>query len=163
MEYFFEMWALAMEGEKQGIFFFISLYVLVLAGYSTVYQFKVARWPATKGVLLDAEVQQWGATEWAKSNQEYAATALYKYKVAGKEYQGQRVSPWVIVASHNVRFILAKQLGHIQKNDDGSIVVYFNPGKPRKSFLIKPGAIGLAVTSASAVLPMLLYWLNYYV
>jgi hypothetical protein len=161
-EYFGDMWALAIVGNKQGIFFFISLYSLLLLGYSAINQYKTAHWPSTEGILLNAGVKKWGFTEWKKSNQEYTASALYVYKVGEKEYQGTRMSPWVIIASHNVKFILEKQLSSIQNNEDGTITVFYNPNKPQKSYLIKPGKAGLIITSVVAVFPMLIYWLNYY-
>ncbi|WP_371379351.1 hypothetical protein [Thalassotalea aquiviva] len=162
-EYFLSMWSLAIEGEKQGILFYATLYTSVLLCYSTVYQLKIRSWPSTKGSLVNRNISNWGAKEWATSDQNYVVNALYKYKVGQQEYVGKRVSPWIIIASHNMKFVLEKQLNGIQKEEDGSIRVFFNPKRPQKSFLIKPGNIGLIFTLGLAVIPMLAYWLGYHV
>ncbi len=161
-DYLSDMWALATAGNKQGIVFYIALYALVVLGYSALYQFRTAKWPSTRGVLLVAGIGKWGATEPVTSDQEYKATALYRYRVGEVDYEGSRVSPWLFIVSHNARFILKKQLDKLQRNDDGSIEVFFNPGKPHKSFLIKPGPVGLALTLCLALSPALVYWMSYH-
>ena len=162
IDYFGEMSGLAAEGHRQGIFFFASFYTLLMLTYSVIYQLRITSWPSANGVLVKAGVEQFGATDWVKANQDYVASSLYEYSVDGTAYQGSRVSPWVIVASHNARFVLKKQMSNIKQNADGSVEVFFNPKKPKKSFLIKPGRVGLSVTFALAVTPFLLYWAEYH-
>jgi hypothetical protein len=162
IEYINEMWRLALNGEKQGIVFFASVYVFILLGYSLVYQLRITKWPVAKGKLLVGEVEKINGTHPVLSEQEYVSKALYEYQVDGTDYKGSRVSPWVIVASHNAKIFLHKQMDKIQRNDDGSVEVYYAPSKPNKSFLIKPSTTGMLVTAVLGVVPIVLYGLSYH-
>ncbi|WP_323750409.1 DUF3592 domain-containing protein [Marinobacter sp.] len=161
IEYVKDMWLLASEGNKQGVLFFIVVYVFVMCLYSFFRQFLISQWPMTKGILKSASVDKWGVTELVLSDQDYKVSSLYKYKVADDIYHGHRVSPWIIIASHNSRFLLKNQLKNIRKDKDGTVNVFYNPKKPEKSYLIKPGVLGMAVTLDLAVLPFIFY-LNAY-
>jgi len=161
IEYAEAMWALALEGEKQGILFFVVIYALVVCLYSLLRQLQIRRWPVARGQLQGASVDKWGVEAFILSDQDYKANALYEYRVAGQQYRGTRVSPWVVVASHNARGLLEKQLSGISRNPDGSVDVIYNPGRPEKSYLIKPGLFGMGITLGFAVVPLLLY-LNAY-
>ena len=161
IDYVMDMFALAVDGDTQGILFFICLYTLVTCGYSVFFQLRVSRWPQVKGTLLQGGVSKIGGTEPVRSNQEYVASALYEYIVDGTLYQGKRVSPWVMVASHNAKFLLEKQMRGVHRYADGGVRVFFNPNNPKKSYLIKPGTIGMVFTVTLAVGPMLLYGYSY--
>lgn len=163
IDYIVAMFDLAVDGDKQGFMFFICLYALVVCGYSMFFQLRVARWPETKGALLQNGVSKIGGTEPVRSNQEYVASALYEYVVDGTLYQGKRVSPWVMVASHNAKFLLERQMRGIYQYADGGVRVFFNPNNPKKSYLIKPGRVGIAFTLSLALGPMLLYCAAYVV
>ena len=162
VEYLSAMWALAADGDKRGIVFFAALYCLLLLSYSAVYQLRIMTWPSTTGVLVNRGARKVGGTHLVTSRQEYAASALYEYCVNGEHYQGSRVSPWVMIVSHNAKFLLDRQLARIRSNNDGGVAVFFNPRNPKKSFLVLPGKTGLAVTIALALLPILLYWFAYH-
>ncbi|MDO6462011.1 DUF3592 domain-containing protein [Granulosicoccaceae sp. 1_MG-2023] len=157
MAYIAEMWALALEGEKQGVLFFVVIYVLIVCLYSLVRQLLIRRWPLAKGKLLSATVEKWGVEDIIPAEQDYKAAALYEYEVAGRRYRGRRVSPWVIVASYNARMLLEKQLSGVRIHPDGSVDVLYKPGKPHKSYLVKPGLFGMALTFGIAVIPLILY------
>ncbi|TVT48433.1 MAG: DUF3592 domain-containing protein [Denitromonas halophila] len=161
-EYIADMWRLALDGEKRGILFFASTYVFVMLVYSGVYQLRIAKWFETDGVLLAAAVEKVGGADLVMSNQDYASKALYEYVVGGVSYQGTRISPWIVLASHNARFVLERQMRKIQKTADGHVRVFYNPSNPGKSFLVKPGGFGIVVTFTLAVAPVVLYWLGYH-
>lgn len=161
IEYINEMWVLSLEGEKQGILFFISLYALLLCSYSFVRQCLIRRWPVTKGILLNSSISEWGITERLRAEQDYAADVTYRYSVSGKEYTGTKLSPWIIIASHNARFVLSNQLKGLRKYRDGSVDVYYHPRRPGKSLLILPGYWGMLVTLSLALLPMIFYAQEY--
>ncbi|MEP4889709.1 MAG: DUF3592 domain-containing protein [Aliiglaciecola sp.] len=156
------MWQLAVGGDKQGILFYVVVYLLIVCLYSFIWQVFVRQWPSARGVLKTASVNKWGSHLPIVSEQEYKVDSLYEYHVANKHYRGTRVSPWIIIASHNAKMILNKQLDKIQTNNDGSVNVFYNPKAPQKSYLVKPGLFGLAVTLACAVVPLLLYIIEYY-
>ena len=161
-EYLLQMWDLAKTGDKQGVVFFAALYAFVLLTYSLIYQIRIANWPSTTGRLIAADVDKFGVTHTLRSEQDYVSNALFEYTVDGATHQGTRVSPWVIVASHNAKFLLESQLNKINKNADGSIELFYSPSKPSKSFLIKPSVNGMVVTFVLAVAPISFYWQNYH-
>ena len=88
--------------------------------------------------------------------------ALYEYTVDGNLYKGNRVSPWVMVATHNAKVVLEKQLRKVERSRDGSVSVFYNPANPKKSLLIKPGVFGLKVTALIAVGAPTLYITSYH-
>lgn len=161
-EYLLRMWELAVAGEVQGIFFYAAVYAVLVLALSLRYQLRVAAWPAVRGRLIDARVRALGATEIVLVNRDYLASTRYEYTVDGTTYQGNRLSPWQIVATHNLRVLLRKQLQRIDSDPDGGVTVYYDPKNPRKSFLVKPGRAGIAFTAALAVGIALLYWFRYH-
>ena len=156
------MWQLVIQGETQGIWFWAAFYTFIVCSGSLIYQIRTRSWPETKGELVETGIRKFGSTEWATTNQEYVSEALYHYVVSGLTYDGSRISPWVFVASHNARFVLEKQMSSIQRYSDGSVKVFYNPGNPKKSFLIVAGKAGLLVTLTISVLPMVLYFFKYH-
>ena len=157
-----EMWHLAIQGKVQGIWFWAALYTLIVCSWSLIFQVRTRRWPDTKGELIETGLRKFGGTEWATSNQEYVSKALYHYDVSGETYTGNRISPWIFVASHNARFILEKQMSSIQRYSDESVKVFYNPRKPKKSFLIVAGKTGMLITLIIGVLPMVLYFFKFH-
>ena len=152
-DYVQEMWRLARGGEVQGVWFFAALYALLLCGYSLAFQLRTRRWPSVRGVLLQAEVASFGAAEPVLSERDYVTDAAYRYEVAGEAYEGKRVSPWIVVASHNARRLIEMQLAWIDRGSDGTATVYYNPRKPGRSYLVLPGKVGMGVTAVIALLP----------
>lgn len=138
-----EMFRIAAEGRTQGIWFFAAVYVLVVCLYSIWFQIRTRYWPATNGKFSQLGVKKFGATDCVKSDQDYIGDALYTYFVNGKQYEGVRISPWIIVASHNMRIFLRKQQDKIQIQPDGKVRVYYNPVNPNKSYLVVAGKTGI--------------------
>ena len=162
INYFQEMWQLALQGEVQGIWFWAALYAFTLCSYSLIFQLRTRTWPSTQGELIETGVEKFGATDIVRSDQDYVSGALYNYSVSGTAYEGTRISPWVIVASHNAKFILEKQISSIQKFPDGKVKVFYNPKKPKKSFLIIASKVGIFITFLMSTLPMVLYFFKFY-
>jgi len=159
--YIEDMLRLALHGKAQGVFFWSALYVLVLSFYSFMFQIRVSSWPSTEGELIDERIKEFGF-HYAKWDKEYIASVTYKYVVQGSEYVGNRLSSWFFITNNNASFFLKNQLNSILRHPSGLITVYYNPNKPGKSFLIKPGLIGKCITLALAVIPSLMYWQKYY-
>jgi len=99
----------------------------------------------------------------AKSDQNYASKALYNYEVSGVNYEGARVSPWLMLVSYNLRFIIEKQMSYIQRSSDGKVKVFYNPNNPKKSFLIIAGKMGIGITLIISVLPLISFYYKYHV
>lgn len=160
--YILDMWSLVGSGDKQGYFFFIALYLLLVCGYSLIHQFNISRWPSVKGKLDKANISIWGGSETAPSSQLFKASILYSYQVNNQSYKGHRLSPWLVLASYNAKQLLNQQINAIQQNEDASIKVFYSPSNPKKSFLIKPNRLGLLITLMLAICPIILYWLTFF-
>ncbi len=160
--YILDMWSLVESGDKQGYFFFIALYLLLVCSYSLIHQFNISRWPNVKGKLHKANISKWGGSETGPSSQLFKASILYSYQVNNQSYQGHRLSPWLVLASYNARQLLNQQINAIQQNEDASVKVFYSPSNPKKSFLIKPNRLGLFITLMLAVCPIILYSLTFF-
>jgi hypothetical protein len=112
--------------------------------------------------LVTAGLSRFGATTWATTDQEYVTKALYQYRVGGVSYEGQRISPWVIVASHNARVVLEKQMASIQRLSGDKVKVFYNPKRPQKSYLVIAGWFGIVCIVLIAVLPLVYYYFRFY-
>lgn len=162
IQYFQEMWKLTLQGEVQGIWFWLAIYTLLVGIYSLIGQIKTRYWPFVYGEIIDLGVKTLVGSDWDKSNRKYASKTLYTYNVAGVSHEGTRISPWIFVASHNGRFVLEKQLASIQRLPDGKVKVFYNPNNPKKSFLIVANKIGIFITFFIVLLPSLLFYTKYH-
>ncbi len=164
IQYAQELWALALngqaEGQAQGVWFWAALYALLVCAYSALYQHRVRRWPSTQGDLIEARVGIFGGFALAGSIREYIARTQYRYQVGAQEFNGTRLSPWLVVGS--VKRLLKKQLARIKHTNDGSVVVYYDPRNPQKSYLIVPGTTSIALTALVGALPALGFWIKYH-
>jgi hypothetical protein len=160
-EYVVQMWTLAMQGDKQGVWFWSAVYVFFICGYSVLRQMFTRNWPSTRGQLQQLGLEKFGSAS-VLSEQDYQSDALYRYQVKGKSYQGKRISPWIIVASHNAKFVLKRQLSKVETFQDGTATVYYNPSNPAKSWLKLPSKFGIVVTFLISVIPACSYWLEFY-
>jgi len=160
--YFQDMWQLAIQGQTQGIWFGAALYVLIVCGYSLIFQIRTRYWPSIAGELVDFGVKKFGPTDRVKSDQQYVSKALYTYVVSGVAYEGTRVSPWIFIVSLNARFILKKHMSYIQRLPDGKVKVFYNPGNPKKSYLIIAGKAGIFITLVICALPIVSYYFKYH-
>jgi len=160
--YFQEMWQLAISGKAQGILFWFAFYMFIVCFYSLILQIRMNSWPFVQGELVKFGLDKFGASM-VKSDQNYWADALYNYSVSGVDYSGTRVSPWLMLVSHNLRFILEKQMSYVQRSPDGTVKVFYNPNNPKKSYLIIAGKIGIGITLLISVLPLILFYYEYHV
>lgn len=156
------MWQQVWLGEVQAILFWVAVYCGLVGLYSLFFQLRIRSWPTAHGVLARAGLERWGGPEWVKSDQQYRLDSLYRYPVDGRVYEGHRVSPWIMVASHNGRFLLEAQLKGVTRHADGTVSVFYNPKRPHKSYLIQPGIPGLLITWFIVVGPALYYWNRFY-
>ena len=155
------MWQLAIQGHKQGIWFWAALYTFIICTYSLVLQVRTRYWPVAQGELAKSRVEKFGATDLVKSDQNYVSKALYKFNVSGVTYEGTRISPWIFVASHNAMFVLEKPMSSIERLPDGRVKVFYNPNNSNKSFLIIAGKTGICITLLISVLPLISFYIKY--
>lgn len=154
--YLHNIWQLLIAGEPQGVGFAIMLYAVLVLGYSLIKQYDAMHWPSISGQLINKGMRNAGF-EGEAANTTYTSKALYTYEVEQQEYQGTRISPWVIVTNKNASFLLENQLNKIEHLGQNQVKVFYNPRKPAKSFLIKPSKIGFFITLLCAVLPIIYY------
>ena len=152
----------ALAGDERSIFLLACVYTLVVCVYGAFYLARVSRWPSAKGKMIRDGLSHFGVTDLVKAEQEYVTDVRYEYEVNGKNYVGKRLSPWLIVASHNARFVLDMQLSRINKSTDGHVTVYYNPRNPKKSYLIRTGLLSQVVVISIGFVPAVLYFHKYY-
>jgi hypothetical protein len=160
-DYILQMWDLALQGNRQGVWFCVAVYAFLICGYSVLFQLLIRTWPSVKGQLKHLGVDKFGAA-FILPDQDYRADALYSYQVDGKTYQGKRISPWIIIASHNVQFVLKHQLAKVETFADNKVKIFHKPSNPAKSWLILPSKLGVFITFLISLLPAFSYWLEFY-
>jgi hypothetical protein len=141
--------AAALSGQIEGIFAVVFFALTFACAYSVFYQFRIRSWPSTTGKLLSAETEEFGATEISPSDVDYMNSVAYEYVVDGTTYAGNRFSPWVVIATHNLKTILERQLDGLAPGN--AVPVFYNPRKPGLAFLKRPGPIGMLVTIAAMI------------
>ncbi len=161
LNYAQQMLELAKEGKLQGIWFWASFYMLAVCLYSTFFQIQTRYWVSTRGTLHKLGVETFGSSN-ELSEQEYFGKALYSYNVEGQAFQGTRISPWIFVTNHNARGLLIKQQTKINKTAQNGVTVYYNPKRPKKSFLLKANKVGIVATIIAAIAPFMSYIVRFY-
>ena len=160
-DYVVQMWDLALQGNRQGVWFWVAVYAFLICGYSVLFQMLIRRWPSVKGQLKHLGLDKFGAAI-ILSDRDFRVDALYSYQVDGKTYQGKRISPWIIVASHNVQFVLKHQLAKVETFAGNKVKIFYKPSNPAKSWLILPSKLGVFITFLISLLPAFSYWLAFY-
>ena len=134
-----------------------AIYCVVMCTYSLIYCIRINRWPSVFGDLIQSEVGRLSPSM-RRTDQNYMAEVQYRFKVDGVEYSGHRLTPFLTVVSHNLRFILRLQMTYIETRADGKVRVYYNPRKPEKSYLITPGPIGYSFIASFTLIPLACYF-----
>ncbi len=151
----------AADGDGQSILLLGAIYLLLVCGYLVVWQMRMNSWPNVTGHLERLGLRKLGGTEWAITKQNYVNDALYAYRVGGKEYMGKRVSPWFMVATHNLRSVLRLQQKGVEIRRGNEVTVYYNPGNPGKSFLVRTGPVSQMFAALIGIGPLLFYLATY--
>ena len=144
----------AVNGDKQTWLFLIAIYSLFCGLISLIIQIRILNWAATPGTLIQSQAAIWGFASSA-SEVDYHANVRYNYTVAGTAYEGHRLSPTLIIVSANLRFILRWQMKCITHLSTDEVMVFYKPSNPKKSYLIKPGKIGICVTAGMVFFPVI--------
>lgn len=144
----------AVNGDKQTWLFLFAIYSLVCGLISLIFQIRILNWAETPGTLVQSQVGTWGAA-YSADEVDYHADVKYNYTVAGTKYEGHRLSPWTVIVTTNLRFILRWQMKGITHLSNDEALVFYKQSNPKKSYLVKPGKIGLCFTVAIVFLPMI--------
>jgi hypothetical protein len=110
-------------------------------------------WAETSGTLVQLQAGIWSAASSADQT-DYHANVSYNYIVADTVYEGHRLSLWAVIVSTNLRFILRWQMKGITHLSTDEVTVFCKQSNPKKSYLIKPGNIGLGFTVGIVFFPM---------
>ena len=144
-------------GDTHAILIVTTTYFVMAGLLSLILSLRIRSWPMVRGTLVHSNLGAMSPSMRA-SDVNYSADLQYNYLVDDNHYQGKRLSPAVIVASANLRFLLTWQLRGITKFANDEIAVFYKPSNPKKSYLIKPGKIALSSTIGFTLLPIL-FWL----
>ena len=137
------MFDLALRKQPQGIHFWLTVYVVFVLFGTLVHALRVRRWPGTAGRLLRLGIRQFGATELHPANQQFVPDALYEYQVHGQVYQGREISIWKMSASGVLKGTAGLLPRRVKPDASGTVRVYYHPGKPQRSLLLRPGWMSL--------------------
>lgn len=162
IDYLQHMWQLARDGQSQGVCFFIVLYVSALSLWTLLRLWRIRRWPVVRAQLLSLGREAFGHDA-IRSEQQYTASALYRYEVDGREYQGSEISAAVkILASGAAARLPDQLLRQVNAGDDGTVEIRYNPARPQHSYLLRPGRIALLLYALGAFGLPLWYWYAWY-
>lgn len=134
---------LALRKELQGIHFWATVYVLVVLIGSLWHVLRVRAWPSVVGQLVHLGVRPLGRPDLQTTNQDYVPSALYRYQVNGRSYEGREISVWKYSASgilKNATHWLPKL---VLSDAAGNVMVQYNPKRPHKSLLLRPGWVSI--------------------
>lgn len=157
LDYLHRMLDLALRKELQGIHFWATLYVLVVLAGSLWHALRVRRWPQVEGQLLDLGIRPLGGPDPGTRDQDYVPSALYRYEVNGRSYTGQGISIWKMSASGMLRNTAKLLPAQVSPDETGRIAIYYNPGRPEKSLLLRPGWPSITFLSALIFLTTAFY------
>lgn len=144
-------------GDPETWLLLFALYCLVLGSFALFYCLRIRHWPSVFGELKHSNVELLSASA-ITSDQNYFVQLSYTYNVDGKEYRGRRLSPFIIIASYNLRFLLRLQMKHVEIRDDGWVRIFYNPHRPEKSYLTPPRTTGLIALISVMFLPLIMYF-----
>ncbi len=143
-------------GEPESWLLAFAVYSLIVGFYSLMCYLRISRWPSVVGKLESAGVEGWTPSA-VVSDRNYGAEVSYRYQIGGDDYRGSRLSPFLVVASHNLRFLLRHQMKGIEACAGGGVRVLYNPSRPEKSYLVAPNAVGYATIASVMFLPTVAY------
>ena len=126
-------------GERNAVIIAAAIYFAACGVFATVNALRHSRWPVVVGVLLEAEVARTGGSSFRVDEWEFAGRVRYRYEVDGVRFEGDRLSPYLVMATYNLRFLIRWQLGWIERVGVDGVRVRHHPTNPRKSYLIGVG------------------------
>ena len=126
-------------GDRDAILLATAGYFALMGALSIVHMIRLSRWPSVIGVLHEERVEHTGIGAFSPDEREYEAMVRYSYSVDGVSYENDRLNPWVVTATHNLRALLKLQFRGIERQGGSYVTVYYNPRKPQKSYLDVPG------------------------
>jgi hypothetical protein len=134
-----------MRGDPSAICLAAAAYFSIVGLFGGTVTYRIGQWPSVEGVLDRLAVVSARVSFDASDGQDFVAETAYRYAVDGTEFKGDRLSPWVIIASTNLAFLIKLQIRHVRFTNGNRLLVHFNPNNPAKSYLIVPGPVSTGV------------------
>jgi len=154
-----KMFDLLMMGDSQGILFWAMIYVSIACIVSLYFQLRVAKWPSVDGNLIKLEIEGSGMRDRFGRGNCYL-TAEYDYSIDSVMYKGRRISMTTLWTNKNMIFLLRKRMAAVQRLPEGKVVVFYNPKKPEKSYLLKTAMLTKALMLIIPLGFMVLFYLS---
>jgi hypothetical protein len=126
-------------GEREAILLAAAAYFALMGVLGFIQMIRLKHWPHVVGKLHEEGVERSGVGASSLDDQEYQANVRYSYTVDGVGYTGDRLNPWYVSASHNLRGVLKLQFRGIDRHEGRKVTVYHHPRKPQKAYLDVPG------------------------
>lgn len=135
-------------GDRTAILTLAALYFVLMGLYSIWFCFRVRSWPSTVATLNHASLSRFGWSSTA-SDQDYRANVGYTFEVDGQRFEGHRLSPTIIIASANARFLLRWQMKGIERIGEKGARAFYKPSNPKKSYLIVPSLRTIGIVAVT--------------
>lgn len=145
-------------GDRDAVLLAFAGYFALIGVFSLFHMFRLSRWPSVIGVLHEEKVERTGIGAFSPDEREYKALVRYSYSVDGVSYESDRLNPWIVTVTYNLRALLKLQFRGIDRQGGANVTVYYNPRKPQKSYLDIPGwqsivlVAGMCFGSAALIL-----------
>ncbi|WP_306140796.1 DUF3592 domain-containing protein [Roseibium sp. MMSF_3412] len=133
-------------GDRGAVILISAAYFALIGVYSLIHMYRISKWPSVIGKLHEENIQGSGVGSHDETN--YRATVRYTYVVDGVPYENDKINPWIILLSHNLRALLNWQFRYIDRHDGSDVTVFYHPGTPEKAYLVVPGWKQMALVSA---------------
>ena len=151
-EYLQKSFDMAFSNGLQSLHLGATLYVLTILLSSIWYVARVRAWPSAEGHLLRDQPRSLTTLQHGADREELASYARYRYSVNGSSYEGVQVSLWKGATFWATQSAIRHLPRQAQQTSTGNILVYFNPNRPERSLIVRPGWGSIAVLWSLSIL-----------
>ncbi len=106
--------------------------------FTAKYHFELKRimqWPSVDGNLIKLEYSEGDGTIPAIISVEY------DFAIDGVEYSGRKLAHITFGTGRGTASVIKNMIRRVKRVGDDGVVVYYNPNKPQKNMLLKPGKV----------------------
>jgi hypothetical protein len=116
LDYIQHMWNLDLGDDRQGVWFWGAVNAFLICGYSILFQLIIRSCPSTRGQLNHLGLDKFGAAIICLIR---ITTQMHSSPIKSNSTSIME-NVWIIIASHNVQFILKHQLSKVETCPDNS-------------------------------------------
>ena len=140
-------------GDQNAIIKAVLAYFVIVGCYAIFVTFRMSRWPSVIGQLHSIG-EKAGVPSWSPDEQNFTGHARYTYTINGINYENDCLSPFYLLASYNLRFLIRWQLRFVERVKPDGVRIYYHSKKPKKSYLIRIGLRSKTLVIAIFVVPI---------